>query len=142
MELDTRPWEEVLAEFRAREPDIVVDEEAEGKRLKVTLPRPAGLVFVVERGEAGVGVSGVRSEREGPVLPVHTAVLRAVNTGKGRELGRVLEMIGQYRGLFAEKCGKCGKLMGGTKLQLPVVRRYVGGEGGKRWVAGHEECLA
>lgn len=53
------------------------------------------------------------------------------------------DMIVQYKSIFKENCAKCGKLMGGTKLQLPVVRRLVGGkEGEKRWIAGHEECLS
>jgi hypothetical protein len=52
-------------------------------------------------------------------------------------------MIAQYTTIFQQICYKCEKLVGGSKLQLPVVRKLVvTKDGDKRWVAGHEECLA
>jgi len=33
------------------------------------------------------------------------------------------EMIGTYTSLFTTPCSKCNKMTGGTKAELPVVRR-------------------
>lgn len=86
------PSEEVLRNFRERNPGVMVVEDGRG-RLRITVPRPAGLVFVVET-EAGdkVVVSSVRnaSNPDGPPQGVHTAIMRAINTRKGEDLGRLL----------------------------------------------------
>jgi hypothetical protein len=94
MDIDevTLPRREVLRAFREREPEVLVEEDGD-RRLKVTVPRPARLLFSVETEISGKNmVSSVRGagNPETPPRGIHTAILRAINTHRSGDLGRLL----------------------------------------------------
>jgi hypothetical protein len=145
--------DDVIEEFGERlihrDVDVDVSAEDERKLLRITLPAPASLLFMIDiTSERGLVVTGVRNVKNPGAVAgysLHTGILRAVT---GRQwpgnLEMLLEMCASYKTIYSARCEKCKKLTKGGKSELPVVRRLVGvdkGRGEKRWAAMHETCL-
>jgi len=143
--------DEVIEEFSERlihrDVDVDVSVEDERKLLRITLPAPASLLFMIEiTSDRGLVVTGVRNVKNPGAVAgysLHTGILRAVT---GRQwpgnLEMLLEMCANYKTIYSARCEKCRRLT--NKVELPVVRRLVGvdkGRGEKRWAAMHETCL-
>ncbi|KAG0132016.1 hypothetical protein HOY82DRAFT_484228 [Tuber indicum] len=138
----------VIGDFKGRHPSIGVevgDGEESGKRtIKLKLPTPTDLLFTIDmnlstnssismdksdpatstRRFIVTSIVNSKKPEQQPAPHLYTALLRSItmrpNAGN---LQMLLEMIGTYTSLFTTPCSKCNKMTGGTKAELPVVRR-------------------
>ncbi|KAK6346223.1 hypothetical protein TWF730_010553 [Orbilia blumenaviensis] len=113
----------IIDEFKKEHSDIELTPEEDGRILKVTIPKPVGLVFSIE-----IPQSAAETNRYIVTLPassyLHVLILRSITTRPNAgSLKYLLDMIATYQTIYKTKCNKCNKLTQGPKADLPVIRR-------------------
>ncbi|KAI9797260.1 MAG: hypothetical protein M1833_005556 [Piccolia ochrophora] len=112
----------IVDQARANNPEMKFELAKESKHIKVTLPPPARLRYIVEQSEQPdqkVTYKVSSSETSKLAMAILDCLTTRPNQGN---LGYLLDMMAAYADIKSKKCHKCTKLLD-SKPQYPTVRK-------------------
>ncbi|EXJ81623.1 hypothetical protein A1O1_07688 [Capronia coronata CBS 617.96] len=113
----------IVSDFRTKHPELAVNVADEVNVLPIDIT-VAHLNFRIDQDPTANGQYAVRGHPDTEPSVLRDDIVKAIRAGESApSLAGLLDMLAAFHDIKTRPCDKCHKLVSGTKLQLPLIRR-------------------